>query len=704
MEGKKLLQSLRKRREFFPYVIFILGIILTLAASMYLGVTSRNEDRERFDNVSVRAKDGIKNRIDRYTTLLRAGAGLFAASEAVTKNEFKIFADQLSLYQQYQGVQGIVYAIRIRDDEKEAEIQRLASEGVTNFSIRPEEPSRGEYYVIAYFEPEATQNNAAVGFDIFTEPTRRAAMEKARDTGMPQATKRVVLAEGDEYNKQPGFVIYVPVYNQAAPLRTVAERRRSIEGFIYSPFRAEDLLSFIYKAEHADDVRMIVYEGAKEDQNTILYDSHKVSGEEKKHKPLYATTVSLDVAGQKWTLAFSSLPKFEKASETIFIPYILFFGIVASSVLFYITRLQIKARQEAIMLAEDLFISERALKDSNRQVKNIVESITDGFVAFDRSWHFTYVNTEAGKTLGQLPRTLTGKNFWDEFPHFHNTPIGNTLSRAMREHRPFELDAYYEPSKQWLSIRAYPSRNGLSIYFQNITERVKLERQKDEFLGIASHELKTPVTSLKSYAQVLYRRFRKRGDKESAEHLLKMNGQLDKLTMLISDLLDVTKIEAGKILFSETEFALQPLIVEIVEELQRTTDHHKISIRGKVVREVYGDKERIGQVISNLLSNAIKYSPAAHRIVVSIAESKKEATVCVRDFGVGIPKKTLGKVFERFFRVSGPKQETFPGLGLGLYISSEIIKRQGGKIWVESEVGKGSNFCFSIPFFVKTKR
>jgi PAS domain S-box-containing protein len=703
MEAKKILESLRKRREFFPYAIFTLGIILTFAAAIYLAVTSRREDLERFDNVAVRAKEGIKNRVDRYTTLLKAGGGLFAASDAVTKSEFKTFSDQLALYQQYQGVQGIAYAIRITEPDKEAEIQRIVREGVSNFSIRPLNPSRSEYYVIAYFEPEDAQNNAAIGFDVFSEPMRRAAMEKARDTGRPQATKRLVLADGDEYSQQPGFVLYVPIYKNGLPHHTVSQRRQNIQGFIFSPFRANDLLGEIYKAERADDIRLVVYEGEKEDPSSILYDSNGVRSEAKNHKPFYARSVPLEIAGQRWTLSFSSLPEFERASETNFIPYVLLFGIISSTILFYITRLQIKARKEAVALAEDLFISEQALKDSNRQVRNIVESITDGFIAFDRSWRFTYVNKEAGKTLGQMPKALIGKNFWDEFPHFHDTPIGDMLSRAMRDRRPSELDAYYKPSKQWLAIRVYPSRNGISVYFQNITDRVRLERQKDEFLGIASHELKTPVTSLKSYAQVMYRRFQKKGDKESAEHLLKMDGQLDKLTLLISDLLDVTKIEAGKILFSETEFALQPVVKEIIEELQRTTDRHKIVVKGRIARAVYGDKERIGQVISNLLSNAIKYSPSANRIVVTLSENKNEAIVCVRDFGVGIPKKTLHKVFERFFRVSGPRQETFPGLGLGLYISSEIIKRQGGKIWVDSEEGMGSNFCFSIPF-VDTKK
>lgn len=114
-------------------------------------------------------------------------------------------------------------------------------------------------------------------------------------------------------------------------------------------------------------------------------------------------------------------------------------------------------------------------------------------------------------------------------------------------------------------------------------------------------------------------------------------------------------------------------------------------------KSIYADKERIGQVLINLITNAIKYSPHSNKIIVTTTSDKEKITLCVEDFGVGIPKEKQGKVFEQFFRVSGPTQNTFPGLGLGLYISSEIIKREGGRIWVESAEGKGSTFCFSLP-------
>lgn len=231
----------------------------------------------------------------------------------------------------------------------------------------------------------------------------------------------------------------------------------------------------------------------------------------------------------------------------------------------------------------------------------------------------------------------------------------------------------------------------------DITSEKNLERQKDEFLGIASHELKTPVTSVKAYTQVLNLRFRKAGDSASADLVNKMDGQLDKLTTLINDLLDVTKIESGKLLFHEEYFDVNELITEIIEETQRTTEKHKLIKKLTSSKTIWGDRDRIGQVLINLLTNAIKYSPKPHDVIIKTAIKKDVLTFSVQDFGMGIPKHKHKHIFDRFFRVQGDKHETYPGLGLGLYISYEIVKRHNGKLWFESAKGKGSTFYFSLP-------
>ena len=187
-------------------------------------------------------------------------------------------------------------------------------------------------------------------------------------------------------------------------------------------------------------------------------------------------------------------------------------------------------------------------------------------------------------------------------------------------------------------------------------------------------------------------------DSLTSDMLVKVDGQLDRLTNLITNLLDVTKIEQGKLQYKESSFDFNELISEVIEDIQRTAERHEIIQHLSPAKRVFGDRERLGQVIINLLSNAIKYSPKANKIIVTTdIQHNDELIFSVRDFGLGLSKEDEEKVFERFYRVEGTGYETYPGLGLGLYICAGIIQRHQGRIWVKSERGVGSTFYFSLP-------
>lgn len=241
---------------------------------------------------------------------------------------------------------------------------------------------------------------------------------------------------------------------------------------------------------------------------------------------------------------------------------------------------------------------------------------------------------------------------------------------------------------------------------QDVTESMELERRKDEFIAMASHELKTPVTSIKTYVQLLHRRLMQEGNEQSAQILTKVDMQLGTLTRLINELLDVTNMATGILSWHEEMFDLSHLVREVVEDLQRGTERHRIQIEGEVSIQIAADRERIGQVLSNLLTNAIKYTPQGGPIVVKQRLEEDKILLSVQDWGIGIPAEKQAQIFERFYRVRSPEHETFPGLGLGLYLSQEIVKRQGGRIWVESQAGEGSTFYFTLqakPSFEKGK-
>jgi len=228
-------------------------------------------------------------------------------------------------------------------------------------------------------------------------------------------------------------------------------------------------------------------------------------------------------------------------------------------------------------------------------------------------------------------------------------------------------------------------------------ETLELMHRKDDFLSIASHELKTPVTSLKAYAQLLQMDAQGSNDTRKEVMFAKMDAQVDKLTALINDLLDTSKMQNGKLIYNKISFRLNDLVKEIITEMQTAITSHIIILEEDAQLEVCADRDRVGQVVNNLLSNAIKYCPDCKKLVVAIEKGEQMAVCSVQDFGNGINKEQQHKIFERFYRVTGKNFNTYPGLGLGLYIAKEIVDRHNGRIWFESEISKGTTFYFSLP-------
>lgn len=242
-------------------------------------------------------------------------------------------------------------------------------------------------------------------------------------------------------------------------------------------------------------------------------------------------------------------------------------------------------------------------------------------------------------------------------------------------------------------------RIGLTIenadLYKNAQSAIRL---RDDFISMASHELKTPITSLKAYAQILERQFRKKGDEDASANLGKINAQLNKLTRLVTQLLDISRLESGRMELREELFTVDDLVKEIVEMMARTTDMHDIVIDGQTSRQVFADRDRIGQVLINLIANAIKYSPQKSRITVTSKAGNGFVTIAVIDSGIGIDKKHQDRIFDRFYQIDDPLGKTYPGLGIGLYIAKSIVSTYGGQLHVKSAPGEGSVFSFTLPF------
>ena len=267
---------------------------------------------------------------------------------------------------------------------------------------------------------------------------------------------------------------------------------------------------------------------------------------------------------------------------------------------------------------------------------------------------------------------------------------------------PYDLPGETEPRYYDLSFRPVRDADGeitgILVAGVDVTARHELDRQKDDFIALASHELKTPITAIKGYAQTGLRVVGQLGDERLIRMLRIIDDQSNRLTRLINDLLDVSRMESGALTFYYEPFDLRRLVHEVVNNLELTAPDFTITEHLPTIpTPVNADRQRLEQVVTNLVQNAIKYSGAGRRIEVTMTHAGGEVITAVRDSGVGIPAEQQARVFERFFRGSNVSSRHYSGLGLGLFISHGIVARHGGRMWLESAEGQGSAFYFSLP-------
>ena len=315
-----------------------------------------------------------------------------------------------------------------------------------------------------------------------------------------------------------------------------------------------------------------------------------------------------------------------------------------------------------------------------------------------------YVNQVVSDDFGRDGEQIVGEG-WQAF--IHPDDLGNCLNawkQALENGKEYLCEfrlLFKNGIYVWHLARALPLIQDGEIKMwlgtnTNIDLQKTNEQRKDEFISIASHELKTPLTSIKAFNQLMG----KIEDPGTVRKFVTRSADsIERLEKLISDLLDVTKINAGKMSYNLEPFDFHQMIKESVEAVQYTTDTHKIIIETEVELTYNGDRFRLEQVMNNFLSNAIKYSPEADQVLVRVLKQGNDLVVSVKDFGIGIAEDKIDKIFDRYYRIDNMDMR-FEGLGLGLFISSEILKRHQGSFWIESIQGEGATFLFRLPLNV----
>lgn len=361
-------------------------------------------------------------------------------------------------------------------------------------------------------------------------------------------------------------------------------------------------------------------------------------------------------------------------------------------------------------------VSERkVLEDKVRQqteaqqamLRTMVEGMPIGVALLDKDAHILSMNpqwarmTNAGDNAVGTTIYELSPSFAERRPHYEMVLAGEDVDLSDVPYQiPGDDTVYYRDIHLRPVRNPDGSVNGMLNAVIDVTERHDLDKQKDSLLALASHELKTPITTIKGYAQLALRTTGQLGNAKLSRTLSTIDEQASRLTRLINEMLEVSRIQSDTLPLHEDRVDIGELVRNVVESLATTAPEFLIEMDlGDKPIFVYIDRGRIEQVVTNLVQNAIKYSGESHKIEVKseLDADEKNVTVSVRDYGVGIPADQQSQVFMRFFRASNVFATSYSGLGLGLYISHEIVTRHGGRLWLESEEGKGSTFYFKLP-------
>jgi PAS domain S-box-containing protein len=472
-----------RARRLTPYLVLAAGLLFTFIVSYRLAKVGEAEDRARFQALVQDVQASLESRLQTYTALLRAGTGLFAANDSVEENEFRNFVHTLGLAENYPGVQGMGFSLRVKPEEREALIEARRRDGVPDFQLRPEPDvaDRNERQAIVYLEPPDQRNRAALGYDMSTEPNRRNAMELARDSGVPVATGRVILFQKiDPQAQQAGFVIYAPVYRQGAKTTNETERRDALVGFVYSPFRANDFLRGVVPVKSYENIEFKIFDGEDLKPEDLLYASPAEGVvTPASYQPRFSASTMIKVANRPWTVSYASRPGFDFAYSRSWVPYILAAGILISFLFFAVTRSQMRARAKAER-------SQLAVTESEERYRDLVENANDIVFTLDLGGNVTSVNKAVESITGYSQSKLLGMNM-SEFLTTGSADSARQMTErklAGEERTNYEVDARAQDGRLFtleISSRLALSQ-GKPVGVQGVARDITIRRQAEEAL------------------------------------------------------------------------------------------------------------------------------------------------------------------------------------------------------------------------------
>lgn len=726
------------------------ALTITLLAYFFTSKTIQEREELEFKNISFQVNQSISSRMKTYINALVQTRSMFYVTTEVDRSEFHNYVNNLNLLKLYPGIQGIGFTQRILKKDLKSHVAAIRREGFPDYKVWPDF-ERPEYHSIVYLEPFDWRNKKAFGFDMFTDPTRRVAMEGARDSGKPFSTNRVILVQETERDIQYGFLIYVPYYDSVDVDATIESRREKLKGFVYSPFRSKDLFRDILEPIRNERVGVEIFIGDDASEN-LIFASKNLQGIK---SPEQVLKNDLEVAEKKWLIKTYALPGFSKESDYTAPLLLLIIGLLFSLSLFWIVWKYQKFTRLERERAKNFEALHRIGKTLSAELnlEKLVQAITDVGVELSQAdYGAFFYHAVDEKGVDCIRFTLSG--LFRETTENQELPFDKMYSSIFHKKTTYRCDDItHEPDLiqklPFLNlVRGHPpvrsfmavfviSRTGkvLGVLFfyhskvgifkdreQMLVEGIasqaaiaidnaKLHQEmtdavaaRDEFLSIASHELKTPITSMKLQFQLAQKLImnddEKVYDREAVKkRVLLAASQLERMSKLVNDMLETTRFSSRRLDLIQDVLDLNDVTQLVIDSLQQQLDSKNIKLTFMKNAQdplVYGDKNRLEQVLNNLITNAMKYGNGKP-IEVITEEKDNSLLLMVRDHGMGIPADKIDSIFNRFERVDS--NSPIRGLGLGLYISKEIIEAHKGKIWVESVLDQGSTFYVQLPRF-----
>ncbi len=671
-----------------------------------------NEDRaarQQFQMLGEKVTEAIRKRLRDHEQILLGGAGLFDAVENVSREQWRTYVERLLLPDRYPGIQGVGFSQAIPQAERDAHVARMRAQGYPDYDIHP--PGQRELYTsIVYLEPFLRRNLAAFGYDMYSEPTRRRAMQRAAQLGETSITGKVTLLQETHGKVQAGVLLYVPVYRPSAPLTTPEQRMQALRGFVYSPYRVEDLMRGILRAADLP-LALHIYASPGEEPEHLLYASSEAP---EPGSARFSQLQQLELYGQTWTLRMDSRPEFDErfhSNEAL----VFGLGLGLSLLVFFLTSSLALRHSRAQALANEMTRhirqSKHDLRLSEERLSLALKGSNDGLWDLDLEAGSMFASPRAWEMLGYRPNELTcDLKLWERLTvaedlaqqkaRLAQTMLSNvdhftTELRLQHKHGhvvPVLLRGHIQRDPQGMAQR-------ISGTLMDLTERKRVEQMKNDFVSTVSHELRTPLTSISGALGLIVG-----GALGSAPPTMQQMLEIAyrnslRLGHLINDLLDMEKIAAGKMSFELREHSLGDLLEESLASNQALCEQHGVrcTLEHPTDVLVWVDGLRLQQVLGNFLSNAVKFTPEGGEIRLHSSLRGTKVRISVIDQGPGIPEAFRSRVFEKFAQADASDSRQKSGTGLGLAITKELIERMGGTVGFDCVPGQGTTFWCELP-------